>query len=91
MNTSLEDPTGSLKDVVIRPNPSNGTFELVLPQSFVGSWSWTIRDITSRIVKTGKANTGAQTLVCTECAAGIYFLHLRSVDGQEVNLRVVIR
>ncbi len=91
MNTALEDPTGSLKEVVIRPNPSNGTFELVLPLSLEGNWSWMMMDVTGRTVRTGNANAGVQTVVCADCAAGIYILHLHSADGQEVNLRVVIQ
>ncbi|MCF8238495.1 MAG: proprotein convertase P-domain-containing protein [Saprospiraceae bacterium] len=91
MNSALEDPSGLLNKVVVRPNPSNGQFELVLPLSLVGSWSWTMQDITGRTARTGIAIAGVQTVSCADCSAGIYILHLLSADGQEVNLRVVIQ
>ncbi|MBK7345038.1 MAG: proprotein convertase P-domain-containing protein [Saprospiraceae bacterium] len=90
MNTAIEDPDGPLKEVVVRPNPSNGSFELVLPSSFQGSWSWIMKDITGRTARTGIAVAGAQVVSCEDCPSGIYILHLHSADGQEVNLRVMI-
>lgn len=90
MNTAIKDPSGLLKEVVVRPNPSNGRFELVLPLSLAGSWTWTMRDITGRTATSGIAQAGAQTVACADCSAGMYILHLLSAEGQEVNLRVVI-
>ena len=91
INTAIDDPSGLLKAVSIRPNPSDGRFELILPAYLEGTWTWAMLDIVGRPVSTGTAQAGTQIVGCPECPSGVYILQLRSASGNGVNLRVVIR
>ncbi len=90
MNTAVDDQGSLSKLIQIRPNPSNGRFELVLPTQLEGSWTWQLLDMTGRPACNGTAQAGVQTIVCIDCQAGMYILNLQSEGGQEINLRVMI-
>jgi|LakMenE18May11ns_1017448.scaffolds.fasta_scaffold9923197_2 hypothetical protein len=76
--------------LVINPNPSNGSFEVYIHTNDEASYTWWLQDLSSRMTCLPQQDYRNRFSISTEMAPGIYFLHL--VKGNEkVIKKVVIR
>lgn len=74
----------------IYPNPSNGVFSIHLPESGNSKWSYTITDVTGKLVTQGQLNS-SQTLVSMQgtVAPGSYIATIYQ-DGTAVSGRKLV-
>jgi hypothetical protein len=65
---------------VVYPNPSNGNVHLLLPESGTGTFTFTVFDMTGRLLQSGTMNGGGDKVVfpldLTHLQKGIYLLKL---------------
>lgn len=86
--TSIEQRTGSLQ---LRPNPARERI-MLSGISFSSQATWTIRDASGRMVRTGRftSATGTEaTLSITDLEPGAYLVDLRDPSGQQQVVRFV--
>ncbi|HTL80475.1 MAG TPA: T9SS type A sorting domain-containing protein [Bacteroidia bacterium] len=76
------------EEIQLMPNPSNGTFELVLPH--VNACKYQVVDALGNVVREGMITQEHNSFDLSEEAKGIYFLELSGAQGTVVR-KIVIR
>ena len=94
-SANAPDFTPSLNglEVSVYPNPSNGDMTLAVQSATDGSLNLTVVDALGRVVRNIELNEGAvfnYSLDLSKEAAGIYYLRLRSENGEANVQRIVI-
>ncbi len=74
-------------DVTLYPNPSNGLFNLMLPERMKGS-TYEVYSITGSLIRSGVFYNRQATLDLTNTSKGMYLLRIK--NGSETNTRRII-
>jgi len=85
---SIEDKP--LSSVAIYPNPSNGLFDVVVPQEAGNAVTLRLTDVTGSVVLTRTLNVGRHSINATELSKGVYVLELQTIDAVQTT-RVVLQ
>jgi hypothetical protein len=89
--TSIGDIADGFMNLMLIPNPSNGSFELVIP-NMQSQYIYEIFSPIGQIVQTGNVTTERTSIHLGEVAAGMYSFRLTNVSGQMIGVsRVVIQ
>jgi len=85
---SIEDKP--LSSVAVYPNPSNGLFDVVIPQEAGNAGTLRLMDVTGSVVLTRTLNVGRHSINATELSKGVYVLELQTIDAVQTT-RVVLQ
>ncbi|HWY38841.1 MAG TPA: T9SS type A sorting domain-containing protein, partial [Bacteroidia bacterium] len=82
-------------NVQVSPNPSGGLFSITTGKALEDNTEFKVMSVTGKEVFTVKAKdiltNSNYTLDLSNCAAGVYFAHIRSGDATEVKKLVVFQ
>lgn len=77
-------------NATVFPNPATDAFTLLLPDATAG-WSYRLINAVGQVVLSGQAQNETKRMVSVQhCAAGLYFIEIRTAEGKTALRKVVV-
>ena len=83
-------PEGPHVQVGVFPNPTNAALSVTIAP-FSGPMSYELADAAGNVVRTGTLQQAQSVLKRDSLAAGMYFLHVQTRDGQQLTRKLILR
>jgi hypothetical protein len=87
----MEEVTAERSGYSLYPNPAND--EMVLASAFGMESTWTLTDVSGRLMQSGRTQQGQTSAVISvkTYSEGVYILRILAVDGTTTTLKAIIQ
>lgn len=79
----------ALSSATVFPNPSNGLFDIIIPQEVEGMVNVRLMDVTGSIVMNRSLNAGRHSMDASSLSKGIYMLELHTTEAVSARRLVI--